>query len=255
MGTHFPNETSAYRSARDTLLKREVALRREMESVARDVRALPPGGEVPEDYVFDGLDEAGRPANIRLSELFRPGTDTLFLYHYMFPRHVEDDRPKPSSGPIAALPTEQGPCPSCTGLLDQLDGAVPHVEAAGANFAVVAKAPLDRVIAFAGHHGWRHLRLLSATHNTFKRDYQGEDDKGQQVPMMTVFHRAGTIRLSWASEMFFEPTDEDQDPRHNGTIEPLWTLFDLTPGGRPDFKEQIGYGCCTGAKPASIEEA
>lgn len=29
-----------------------------------------------------------------------------------------------------------------------------------------------------------------------------------------------------------------------GTVEPLWTLFDLTPGGRPNALEQIEYGCC-----------
>ena len=92
----------------------------------------------------------------------------------------------------------------------------------------MAKAPLDRVIAFARDHGWRHLRLLSAADNSFKRDYHGEDADGQQVPMLTVFHRGGDrIRMSWASEMFFAPTDPGQDPRHNGTLEPLWTLFDL----------------------------
>lgn len=156
---------------------------------------------------------------------------------------------------MATLPKDQGPCPSCTALLDQLDGSIPHVEAAGANFAAVAKAPLDRVIAFARDHGWRHLRLLSAANNTFKRDYHGEDDDGQQMPMLTVFHRGGDgmIRLSWASEMFYAPTDDEQDPRHNGTIEPLWTLFDLAPGGRPDFKEQICYDCCAGAMPASMK--
>jgi predicted dithiol-disulfide oxidoreductase (DUF899 family) len=60
--------------------------------------------------------------------------------------------------------------------------------------------------------------------------------------MLTVFHRSGgSIRMSWASEMFYAPTDPGQDPRHNGTLEPLWTLFDLTPGGRPDFTEQFDY--------------
>jgi predicted dithiol-disulfide oxidoreductase (DUF899 family) len=40
------------------------------------------------------------------------------------------------------------------------------------------------------------------------------------------------------------PTDPGQDMRHLGTVEPLWTLFDLTPGGRPQADEQIEYGCC-----------
>jgi hypothetical protein len=29
-----------------------------------------------------------------------------------------------------------------------------------------------------------------------------------------------------------------------GTVEPLWTLFDLTPGGRPNADEQLEYDCC-----------
>ena len=99
----------------------------------------------------------------------------------------------------------------------------------------MAKAPIERVAAFARDHGWRNIRLLSAAGSSFKRDYGGEDAEGQQAPMMTVFHRGadGVIRLSWASELMREPSDPGQDMRHMGTVEPLWTLFDLTPGGRP----------------------
>ena len=63
---------------------------------------------------------------------------------------------------------------------------------------------------------------------------------------MTVFKRwpDGTMRLHWASELYFAPTDLGQDPRHMGTVEPLWTLFDLTPGGRPEADEQIEYEAC-----------
>jgi predicted dithiol-disulfide oxidoreductase (DUF899 family) len=82
MGVTFPNESPDYRVARNKLLQREVALRREMEAVAAEIRALPPGGPVPEDYEFDHIDPSGTPAKVRLSELFRPGTDTLILYHY-----------------------------------------------------------------------------------------------------------------------------------------------------------------------------
>ena len=31
-----------------------------------------------------------------------------------------------------------------------------------------------------------------------------------------------------------------------GTVEPLWTLFDLTPARRPAKEEQIEYSCCGG---------
>src|SRR5436190_13430525 len=75
MGITFPGESAEYREARDELLAREVALRREMEAVAAARRALPAGGVVPEDYVFQGADPA--PHDVRLSELFAPGRDSL----------------------------------------------------------------------------------------------------------------------------------------------------------------------------------
>jgi len=243
MGVTFPNESSAYRTARNKLLRREAELRREMEAVAAELRSLPPGGPVPADYEFDHIAANGKPAKVRLSELFRPGTDALILYHFMFPRHCSDTRPGPRGGPSAHLPLEEGPCPSCTALLDNWDGAAPHVEGLGANIAVVAKAPIERVAAFAAHRGWRNLKLLSAAGNNFKRDYHGEDENGQQQPMITVFSKAsdGVIRLSWASELLFEPAEPGQDPRHAGTVEPMWTLLDLTPRGRPNAEEQIDY--------------
>lgn len=64
MGVTFPNESSEYRAARDKLLQREAALRREMESIAAEIRALPPGGAVREDYEFDHIDVNGAPAKV-----------------------------------------------------------------------------------------------------------------------------------------------------------------------------------------------
>ncbi len=251
MNVTFPNESPEYRAARRELLQREASLRREMEAVAAQIRALPPGGAVSQDYEFDHIGGDGVPGKVRLSELFRPGTDVLIVYHYMFPRHRDDTRQAPSSGPAAELPLEEGPCPSCTALLDNWDGAVPHVEGLGANIVAVAKAPIERVAAFAADRGWRHLKLLSAANNTFKRDYHGEDEEGQQVPILTVFHKEanGVVRLSWASELLFAPAEPGQDPRHCGTVEPMWTLLDLTPGGRPNANEQFSYPCCASDGP------
>ena len=176
----FPGETVEYRAARDVLLQREISLRRELEAVAAARRALPPGGEVPEDYLFEEIDEHGRVRNIALSELFAPGTDALAIYNYMFPRHCADERPGPSNGATAILPLAEGPCPSCTALIDQLDGAVPHI-AAHANLVVVARAPIERVAGFARERGWRHIRVVSSHGNSFAVDYGGEVD-GQQMP-------------------------------------------------------------------------
>jgi predicted dithiol-disulfide oxidoreductase (DUF899 family) len=242
MSITFPGESAEYRAARDRLLEQEIELRRAMERVAAARRELPPGGVVPEDYVFQGAGVRGAPTDVRLSELFAPERDSLVIYNFMFPRHEGDERPGPTHGQTARLPLAEGPCPSCTALLDQLDGAAEHVSQ-GLNFAVVARAPLSRVLAFADERGWRRLRLLSAADSTFKRDYGSETLQGQQMPMLNVFHRdGGAIRHTWSSELLYAPSDPGQDPRHVGTIEPLFNLFDFTPEGRPaDWEEQLSY--------------
>ena len=239
--TTYPGESAEYRAARDRLLEQEIELRRATEAVAETRRRLPPGGTVPEDYVFRGLGPDGAPTDVRLSELFAPGRDSLAIYSMMFPRYHGDDRPGPPGGQTARLPLAEGPCPSCTALLDQLDGAAEHMSQ-NMNFAVVAKTPLERVVAFAQERGWRRLRVLSSADNTYNRDYLAETPEGDQMPMLNVFHRdPDAIRHFWGSEMLYAPTDPGQDPRHVGELEPLWNFFDLIPEGRPDWDEQLSY--------------
>ena len=239
--TTYPGESAEYRAARDRLLEQEIELRRATEAVAETRRRLPPGGTVPEDYVFRGLGPDGAPTDVRLSELFAPGRDSLAIYSMMFPRYHGDDRPGPPGGQTARLPLAEGPCPSCTALLDQLDGAAEHVSQ-NMNFAVVAKTPLERVVAFAQERGWRRLRVWSSADNTYNRDYLAETPEGDQMPMLNVFHRdPDAIRHFWGSEMLYAPTDPGQDPRHVGELEPLWNFFDLIPEGRPDWDEQLSY--------------
>jgi predicted dithiol-disulfide oxidoreductase (DUF899 family) len=242
MTVRFPGESAAYRAARDRLLEQEIELRRATEAVAAARRALPPGGVVPEDYVFQGLGADGAPRDLRLSELFAPDRSSLVTYSFMFPRDPGDDRPGSRTGGSARLALDEEPCPSCTALLDQLDGAAEHV-AQRLDLVIVAKAPLPRLLAFAAERDWRRLRLVSSARNTFNRDYAGETPEGAQRPMLNVFHRESEeIRHFWGSELFYAPPDPGQDPRHAGTLEPLWNLFDLTPEGRPqDWDEQLAY--------------
>ena len=242
MGIALPGESPDYRAARDRLLEQEVELRRAMEAVAAARRELPPGGPVQQDYVFQGAGADGAPTDVRLSELFEPGKDSLVIYSFMFPRDPGDQTPGPDGGETALLPLAERPCPSCVALLDQLDGAAEHASE-HVNLAVVAKSPLPRVLTFARERGWRRLRLLSSAHNTYNADYFAETSEGLQRPMLTVFHRdRAVIRHFWSSELFYAPTEPGQDPRHVGTLEPLWNLFDLTPEGRPvDWAEQFSY--------------
>jgi predicted dithiol-disulfide oxidoreductase (DUF899 family) len=67
---HYPNESAEYRAARNALLDDEIALRAQIEAVAAKRRALPRGGEVPEDYVFEWIGKTGMPEKVKMSELF-----------------------------------------------------------------------------------------------------------------------------------------------------------------------------------------
>jgi predicted dithiol-disulfide oxidoreductase (DUF899 family) len=205
----FPGESDAYREARNELLEEEIALRRQIEAVAAKRRTLPLGGEVPEDYVFQAAD-----GDVRLSELFEDGKDTLILYSYMY-------------GPQMAQP-----CVSCTSILDALDGEAPHVFQR-VNLAVVAKSPIERILKFTRPRGWRHLRRLSSAKNTYNQDYHGETAKGDQIPALNVFvRRDGRVVHVYNTELLYAPSEPGQDGRHVDMIWPLWNLFDLTPEGR-----------------------
>lgn len=224
MGATYPGESAEYRAARDRLLEQEAELRRVTEAVAEARRALPPGGAVPEDYVFQEAGAHGEPTDVRLSELFAPDKDTLVLYSFMFG------------------PEMDAACPSCTSFLDAFDGAARHVDQR-VNLAVVAKSPLPRILAHARDRGWRHLRLLSSAGNDYNRVYFGESEGGDQLPMLNVFRRDdGTIRHFWGSELMFATPEPGQDPRHSDTIDPQWNLLDFTPEGRgTDWYPELRY--------------
>jgi predicted dithiol-disulfide oxidoreductase (DUF899 family) len=178
----FPGESAQYRTARDLLLEQERELRRVTETVAEARRALPPGGPVPENYVFEGEGSGGAPTKITLSDLFEDAKGTFFIYNMMFPRAADEDLL----------------CPSCTQFLDSFDGVAEHAEQR-INVAVVMKAALPRLLAHAKGRGWRRLKVLSSAGNTYNHDYYGETEDGtQQLPLLNVFQRhSDGIRHFW----------------------------------------------------------
>jgi predicted dithiol-disulfide oxidoreductase (DUF899 family) len=223
----FPNESAAYRQARNQLLSAERALRRQMEEVAALRRQLPLGGVVPEDYRFEegpaDLGQAGPVRTVKLSELFVRGS-TLVLYSFMY-------------GPAASQP-----CPMCTSMLDGLNGSAPHI-LQRTNLAVVAKSAIQRVRAFALERGWRNLRLLSSHGNSYNQDYHGEGADGAQWPALNVFvQRGGQVLHAYSTELLFMPSESGQNSRHVDLLWPLWNLLDLTPEGRgSDWYPKLHY--------------
>lgn len=219
MGLRFPNEPDDYRRARNELLEAEKRLRRQIEEVAVLRRKLPLGGKVPEDYVFD--EAAG--VETRLSELFGD-KKTLVLYSFMY-------------GP----PMER-PCPSCTSMMDGLDGQAVHIRQRAA-FAVVMRATIEKARAVADVRGWRHHRVISSANNSFNRDYFAEREGGGQNPLVHVFTKtaSGDVHHFWSSELLFVEPEPNQDPRHADLMWPLWNILDLTPEGRGEFYPRLSY--------------
>jgi predicted dithiol-disulfide oxidoreductase (DUF899 family) len=204
----FPNESDDYRRARDALLAEEIDLRRHIERVAEQRRALPPGGEVSGDYRFEGengpLDFAG---------LFGD-KQTLVVYSYMFG------------------PQRERPCPMCTSLLSAWEGEARDIGQRVA-LAVVARSPIERLVAFKKERGWRDLRLYSDASGNYSRDYHAISKDGGDDAAFSVFTRGdGVIRHFWSGEMDFETADPGQDPRGAPDLMPIWTILDATPEGR-----------------------
>lgn len=233
----YPNESGEYRAARNALLDAEMELRRQLERIAALRRALPAGGVLKEDYVFERIGKNGAVERVKLSELFE-GKQSLILYSFMFG------------------PEREKPCPGCTHLLDGLDGAARHVPQR-ASFYIVAKSPIVRLAAWARDRGWNHLRFLSTAGNSYDADYFGdtssfgpamraergyEDGKNWDEPMLNVFRKEGSaIRHFWGSELVFAPEEEGQDHRALDLLDPVWGLLDTIPEGRGDFFPKLSY--------------
>jgi predicted dithiol-disulfide oxidoreductase (DUF899 family) len=213
----FPNESAEYRSARQALLAEEIELRRHIERVAEQRRALPPGGEVTGDYRF-----TGEHGETDFAGLFGD-KQTLVVYSWMFG------------------PQRQRPCPMCTALLSALEGEARDIEQNVA-LAVTARSPIERLVAFKRERGWRNLKVYSDGSGDYTRAYVNPDDG--DTPAFNVFtRRDGTIRHFWAGEMFATPPDPGQDPRGAPDLMPLWNVLDLTPEGRqPTWYPKLEYG-------------
>jgi predicted dithiol-disulfide oxidoreductase (DUF899 family) len=214
----YPNETPAYRDARNALLNAELDLRKRVEDVAALRRKLPLGGEIPEDYVFHDLSAK----KVKLSKLFGK-KDTLLLYSWMF------------------APKSKKPCPLCTSILDGWEGTAPHVTQRAA-LAVVGRASPKKLKALAKSRGWKNLRIVSSEKNDYNAHYLGERSPEEQYPMLNVFvRRDKAIHHFWGSELLFVKTGEGVDSRHVDQFWPLWHLLDTTPEGRGDFYPKLEY--------------
>ncbi|MEV8518184.1 DUF899 family protein [Dyella marensis] len=214
----IPGESAEYRKARTALLTEEIELRRQIERVAAQRRALPPGPAITGDYRFEGEHGA-----LDFAALFGD-RQSLVVYSYMFGAKRER------------------PCPMCTSLLGAWNGEARDIQQRVA-LAVVAGAPIQRLLAFKQERGWRDLPLYTDLNGNYTRDFRGIAPDGSDMPSINVFtRRDGTIRHFWSAEMGMETADPGQDPRGAPDPMPLWTLLDMTPEGRgKDWYPKLQY--------------
>ena len=212
----FPGESEAYRRARNALLLEEIELRRHIERIAAQRRALPPGGEVKADYRF-----TGEEGEVSFADLFA-GKQTLAIYSFMYG------------------PQRKRPCPMCTSVLGSWDGIAPDADQR-LSLIFTARSPIDRLLAYKEERGMRHVRMYSDMSGDYTRAYVSAQDA--DVPGFSVFSRRdGVIRHFYSGEMNGEMSDPGQDPRGAPDLSPLWTLIDFTPEGRaPDWYPQLEY--------------
>lgn len=204
--SQWPNESAAYRAARIELLAEEIRLRRHIQRVAAQRRALPPGGELAQDYAFEGKD-----GSTVLSRLFGD-RNTLIVYSMMYG------------------PQRKRVCPMCASLLDTWDGMARHIEKRAA-LVVVARSSINRILDCAAERGWTDLTFLSDPSGDYTADYVG--DRDADMPAYTIFRRTeGLVRHFYSGEGGMEIADPGQDPHSAPDMNPLWVLLDTTPDGR-----------------------
>jgi predicted dithiol-disulfide oxidoreductase (DUF899 family) len=213
---HFPNESAEYRKARNALLVEEIELRRHLERVAVQRRALPQGGEIPQDYEL--VSESGP---VRFSSLFG-GHNTLMVYSMMYG------------------PQRQSPCPMCTSFLTSWNGTAVNLRQKVA-MLVTARSPVERLIEYKKDRGFTNLSFATDILGEYTRAYVNPEDA--DVPGFSVFTRSGdVVRHFYSGEMSGEMADPGQDPRGAPDLDPLWLMLDLTPSGRgTDWYPKLRY--------------
>lgn len=145
MAEHAVVSRQEWLDARLALMAKEKALTHQYDALVRERQQLP-WVRVEKKYVFDSPE-----GKKRLADLFEDKSQ-LFIYHFMF-------------GPE----WEQG-CPSCSLLMDSVNGNYIHLTQRDVSLVLVSRAPMEKIAPFKKRMGWS-VPWVSSYGNDFNRDY------------------------------------------------------------------------------------
>jgi predicted dithiol-disulfide oxidoreductase (DUF899 family) len=164
-------------TARKDLLADEKAMTKARDELSTKRRELPMV-QVDKSYTFDG--PAGK---VTLADMF-DGRRQLIIQHFMFDPSWDDG------------------CPSCTAASDELsDGLLRHLNARDTSFAVVSRAPLDKIERYKATKGWT-FPWYSSYGSEFNYDYHVTIDSSV-APVMFNFRSADELErhgMGWLLE-------------------------------------------------------
>lgn len=218
MATGHPVVSSEeWLAARRELLRKEKELTRLRDELGAERRKLP-WVRVEKEYVFEG--PSGR---LTLADLFG-GRSQLVVYHFMF------------------APGWAWGCPSCSLLVDGIDGAAPHLAARDVTVAAVSRAPLAEIEPFKRRMGWR-FPWVSSSGSDFNGDFHVSFTPEQLASGTAEYNFAPTgfpVEEAPGASVFFK--DADGRVFHTYSTyarggEPLimaYHYLDLVPKGRDE---------------------
>jgi predicted dithiol-disulfide oxidoreductase (DUF899 family) len=198
--------------ARDALLAKEKEATRARDELAAERRTLP-RVRIDKDYVFDG--PAGKATLLDLFE----GRTQLLLYHFMFG------------------PNQEAGCDGCSMFVDQI-GHLAHLHARGTSFALVSRAPIEKLEAYRKRMGW-----TIPWYSSFKSDFNIDFGVGPETPQEGVYQDGESFGLS----VFLRDGEDTYrtyftTARGAEALGSVWTFLDLTPLGRQEVWEDSPAG-------------
>ena len=203
-------------AARKALLAREKAHTREGDALSVDRRRLPMV-KVETPYVFDTPD--GRRS---LADLFQDRSQ-LIVYHFMM-------------GPGWA----EG-CPSCSFLMDHLDGVLPHLANRDVTLVAVSRAPLAEIDAFKRRMGWQ-FPWVSSYGTAFNRDFHvsfTKDEMAKDAEYNYTVDKIPSEELPGLSAFIRDENDKvfhtySSYARGLDTLVGTYNFLDMAPKGRDE---------------------